>query len=101
MRNFPIFTGHIILQYLNPMPTAGLTMDDLPSLMNRVHELMQTEYEKISKEVLDALPPGYPLPTFLTTRIQYYIYKFKTFASTSNLYEEQMHIYVHSQLCTY
>ncbi|XP_026323912.1 1-acyl-sn-glycerol-3-phosphate acyltransferase beta-like [Hyposmocoma kahamanoa] len=57
--------GHIIIKCLNPIPTTGLTMDDLPKLMNRVHELMDIEFKKLSKEVLDPLPPEYPLASFL------------------------------------
>ncbi|XP_013195390.1 1-acyl-sn-glycerol-3-phosphate acyltransferase alpha [Amyelois transitella] len=55
--------GHVIIQCLEPIPTEGLTMDDVPELINRVYNAMDTLYKELSKEVLSALPADYPLPT--------------------------------------
>ncbi|KAJ0181092.1 hypothetical protein K1T71_003177 [Dendrolimus kikuchii] len=52
--------GHIIIQALEPIPTTGLTMEDVPNLIKEVHEKMSTAYRELSKEVLSELPPGYP-----------------------------------------
>ncbi|XP_026323670.1 1-acyl-sn-glycerol-3-phosphate acyltransferase beta-like isoform X2 [Hyposmocoma kahamanoa] len=53
--------GHVIIKFLDPVPTDGLTEEDIPNLMNRIFEVMQTEYKKLSKEVIEALPRDYPL----------------------------------------
>ncbi|XP_048004662.1 putative 1-acyl-sn-glycerol-3-phosphate acyltransferase acl-2 isoform X2 [Leguminivora glycinivorella] len=55
--------GHVIIQCLEAVPTAGLTMDDVPELIERVRGLMEATYKELSKEVLSALPPDYPLYT--------------------------------------
>ena len=33
--------GHVIVRALPPIPTAGLTLDDMPALMERCHADMQ------------------------------------------------------------
>ncbi|XP_050665442.1 1-acyl-sn-glycerol-3-phosphate acyltransferase alpha-like [Leptidea sinapis] len=53
--------GHAIIQCLEPIPTAGLTMDDVPELITKVKNIMEIAYKELSKEVLSALPPDYPL----------------------------------------
>ncbi|XP_063634632.1 1-acyl-sn-glycerol-3-phosphate acyltransferase beta-like [Cydia splendana] len=55
--------GHVIIQCLEAVPTAGLTMDDVPELIERVRGVMEATYKELSKEVLSALPPDYPLYT--------------------------------------
>ncbi|XP_059049164.1 1-acyl-sn-glycerol-3-phosphate acyltransferase alpha-like [Achroia grisella] len=55
--------GHVVIQCLEPVPTEGLTMDDVPDLINRVRNTMDAVYKELSKEVLSALPPNYPLAT--------------------------------------
>ncbi|XP_032514418.2 1-acyl-sn-glycerol-3-phosphate acyltransferase alpha-like [Danaus plexippus] len=53
--------GHAIMQCLEPIPTKGLTMDDVPQLKDRVQNIMELAYKELSKEVLSLLPPNYPL----------------------------------------
>lgn len=56
-----LFVGHVIIKVLDPVPTEGLTEKDLPDLVDHVYEVMQVEYRKLSKEVIDPLPHDYPL----------------------------------------
>lgn len=56
-------TGHNIIQCLEPVPTAGLTMDDVPKLRDEIKNIMENAYKELSEEVLTALPPDYPLAT--------------------------------------
>ncbi|XP_045452641.1 1-acyl-sn-glycerol-3-phosphate acyltransferase alpha-like [Melitaea cinxia] len=51
--------GHIIVECLEPVSTEGLTMDDVPDLMERVWNQMNQKYKDLMKEVLSALPPDY------------------------------------------
>ncbi|XP_035429664.2 1-acyl-sn-glycerol-3-phosphate acyltransferase beta [Spodoptera frugiperda] len=44
--------GHVILQCLEPVPTVGLTLDDVPALSNRLHQIISRTFEQLSKEVL-------------------------------------------------
>ncbi|XP_055598222.1 1-acyl-sn-glycerol-3-phosphate acyltransferase alpha [Uranotaenia lowii] len=44
--------GHNIIKILPEISCAGLTKDDMPQLMERVHKLMQAEYEALSDESL-------------------------------------------------
>ncbi|KAF9795286.1 hypothetical protein SFRURICE_004658, partial [Spodoptera frugiperda] len=46
--------GHVIIQCLEPVPTTGLTMDDVPDLINKIHEKMSIAYKELSKEVVSA-----------------------------------------------
>ncbi|KAJ2946500.1 hypothetical protein O0L34_g12548 [Tuta absoluta] len=55
--------GHAVIQCLEPVPTEGLTMDDVPELIEKVWGIMDATYKELSKEVLSALPPNYPLCT--------------------------------------
>lgn len=55
--------GHVIIQCLEPVTTEGLTMRDVPELIERVRNMMDAAYKELSKEVLSALPPNYPLAT--------------------------------------
>ncbi|GMR59102.1 hypothetical protein PMAYCL1PPCAC_29297 [Pristionchus mayeri] len=43
--------GEIIIQIMDPIPTTGLTLDDVPSLAEDVREKMLFVYERITKEV--------------------------------------------------
>lgn len=61
MTSICLFLGHVIIKFLDPVPTDGLTEEDVPNLTDRVFEMMQAEYQKLSKEVLGALPHDYPL----------------------------------------
>ncbi|GBP76940.1 1-acyl-sn-glycerol-3-phosphate acyltransferase alpha [Eumeta japonica] len=53
--------GHVVIQCLDPIPTEGLTMEDVPALTERVRASMEATYRELSKEVLSALPANYPL----------------------------------------
>lgn len=44
-------SGHVIIRSLPPVPTAGLTMDDLPALMSRVHADMTACIDELDREV--------------------------------------------------
>ncbi|XP_037819037.1 1-acyl-sn-glycerol-3-phosphate acyltransferase alpha [Lucilia sericata] len=44
--------GNIILTTLPPISTEGLTKDDLPELMEKVHKVMQETFKQTSNEVL-------------------------------------------------
>ncbi|XP_022835070.1 1-acyl-sn-glycerol-3-phosphate acyltransferase beta-like [Spodoptera litura] len=44
--------GRLILQCLEPVPTVGLTVDDVPALTERLHQIISRTYEQLSKEVL-------------------------------------------------
>ncbi|XP_072936226.1 1-acyl-sn-glycerol-3-phosphate acyltransferase alpha-like [Epargyreus clarus] len=55
--------GHAVIQCLDPIPTIGLTMEDVPELITKVRNLMEMTYKELSKEVLSSLPPNYPLAT--------------------------------------
>lgn len=48
------------MQVLEPIPTQGLTMDDVPDLIEKVHKKMSMTYKELSKEVLNDLPANYP-----------------------------------------
>ncbi|XP_045761574.1 1-acyl-sn-glycerol-3-phosphate acyltransferase beta-like [Maniola jurtina] len=43
--------GRAIIQCLEPVPTKGLTMDDLPELLDRVHKMMEVTYLELGNEV--------------------------------------------------
>lgn len=45
-------SGTIILTTLPPIPTKGLTKDDLPELMEKVHSQMQDTFKQSSNEIL-------------------------------------------------
>ncbi|XP_045452623.1 1-acyl-sn-glycerol-3-phosphate acyltransferase alpha-like [Melitaea cinxia] len=53
--------GHVIAQCLEPVSTEGLTMDDVPDLLNRVQNTMEKVYNELLDEVTKDLPPDYPL----------------------------------------
>lgn len=61
--NHLLITGHAIIQCLEPVPTVGLTIDDVPKLKDEIQNIMESAYKELSKEVLSALPPNYPLAT--------------------------------------
>ncbi|XP_026484415.2 1-acyl-sn-glycerol-3-phosphate acyltransferase beta-like [Vanessa tameamea] len=52
--------GHVVIQCLEPVPTEGLTMEDVPDLVDRVKNQMDKKYKELIQEVLSALPPDYP-----------------------------------------
>lgn len=58
---FNYILGHVIITCLNPIPTKGLSEDDIPDLIARTREAMLKVYNEVSKEVLTALPADYPL----------------------------------------
>ncbi|XP_045452612.1 1-acyl-sn-glycerol-3-phosphate acyltransferase beta-like [Melitaea cinxia] len=53
--------GNVIAQCLEPISTEGLTLDDVPDLINRIKSAMEKVYKELSNEVTKDLPPDYPL----------------------------------------
>ncbi|XP_004930230.1 1-acyl-sn-glycerol-3-phosphate acyltransferase alpha [Bombyx mori] len=51
-KTFTFDKGHIIIQCLEPIPTAGLTTDDIGKLSDRIHESMSSTYEKLWDEIM-------------------------------------------------
>ncbi|XP_022115793.2 1-acyl-sn-glycerol-3-phosphate acyltransferase beta isoform X2 [Pieris rapae] len=51
--------GHVVIQCLEPISTKGMTMDDVSTLTERVHEIMEKTYKDLSNEVFSALPHDY------------------------------------------
>ncbi|CAK1599661.1 unnamed protein product [Parnassius mnemosyne] len=51
--------GHVVMQCLDPIPTKGLTLDDVKELTNQVREKMMTVYKDLYKEVIANLPSAY------------------------------------------
>ncbi|KOB76754.1 Acyltransferase AGPAT3 [Operophtera brumata] len=56
-------SSHVVIQCLEPVPTLGLTMEDVPELIVKIRNIMETAYKELSKEVLSSLPADYPLAT--------------------------------------
>ncbi|KAJ8734692.1 hypothetical protein PYW08_013942 [Mythimna loreyi] len=48
--------GHVILQCLEPVSTKGLTLEDVPALTERLHQIMSRAFEQLSKEVQSTSP---------------------------------------------
>ncbi|XP_063634731.1 1-acyl-sn-glycerol-3-phosphate acyltransferase alpha-like [Cydia splendana] len=51
--------GHIVMQCLQPVATKGMTLDDLPKLMEEVRSSMEATYDQLAIEVLGNLPKKY------------------------------------------
>lgn len=51
--------GHIVMQCLKPVTTKGMTLDDLPKLMEEVRSSMEATYDQLAIEVLGNLPKNY------------------------------------------
>lgn len=54
-----LFSGYVIIKCLEPVPTKGLTQDDIPNLIQKIHEQMSIAYKELSKEVYSDLPSNY------------------------------------------
>ncbi|XP_059049319.1 1-acyl-sn-glycerol-3-phosphate acyltransferase beta-like [Achroia grisella] len=52
--------GHVIIQFLDPEPTTGLTMEDVPDLIEKIHTKMMAVYKDLEKEIINDLPADYP-----------------------------------------
>lgn len=50
-RTLTISAGNIIVTTLPPIPTIGLTKDDVEDLMNRTYQVMLTQFKLSSAEV--------------------------------------------------
>lgn len=48
--------GHVIIKALPPIPTKGLTLEDLDRIMEETRSTMVKEYTELSEEVLASLP---------------------------------------------
>lgn len=53
--------GKMIIQALPEIPTKGLTLDDLDSLMERTRNVMSETYQSLLTEVMAQAPPSYPV----------------------------------------
>ncbi|CAB3237101.1 unnamed protein product [Arctia plantaginis] len=45
--------GHVVIQCLEPVPTAGLTRDDVPALIKICYDKMTVACKELSKEIFD------------------------------------------------
>ncbi|XP_023939069.2 1-acyl-sn-glycerol-3-phosphate acyltransferase beta-like [Bicyclus anynana] len=45
--------GQVITQCLEPVSTEGLTMDDLPELMDSIQKMMQETFDALGKEIAE------------------------------------------------
>jgi hypothetical protein len=55
-----IVLGKMIIQALPEIPTKGLTLDDLDSLMERTRNIMCETFQSLLTEVTAQTPPTYP-----------------------------------------
>lgn len=46
------YSGHSIIHILPEISCKGLARDDIPNLLAETQQLMQTEYDKLSAEVI-------------------------------------------------
>lgn len=53
------FLGHVIVQCLAPVPTKGMTLEDIPKLIEQVRGSMESTYDKLTNEVFSGLPKDY------------------------------------------
>lgn len=53
--------GKMIIQALPEIPTKGLTLDDLDSLVERTRNVMSETYQSLLREVMAQAPPSYPI----------------------------------------
>ncbi|XP_012288695.1 1-acyl-sn-glycerol-3-phosphate acyltransferase beta [Orussus abietinus] len=51
--------GKVIVQILKPISTKDLTVEDIPKLAEKTQEIMQKEFEALSREMLSTLPNNY------------------------------------------
>ena len=51
----------MIIKALPEIPTEGLTLEDIDSLMERTYKVMQEAFESLSTEVLAQAPSNYPI----------------------------------------
>ncbi|XP_023939060.1 1-acyl-sn-glycerol-3-phosphate acyltransferase alpha [Bicyclus anynana] len=59
--------GHVVIQCLEPVKTEGLTMEDVPELVERIRNQMEKAYKELTKEILTTLPPEYSHSLAITT----------------------------------
>lgn len=53
--------GKMIIQALPEIPTEGLTLDDLDSLMARTRNVMSETFQSLLTEVTAQAPTSYPV----------------------------------------
>lgn len=53
--------GKMIIQALPEIPTKGLTLDDLDSLIERTRNVMSETFQSLLTEVMAQAPPSYPV----------------------------------------
>lgn len=51
--SFRFFSEHEIVSILEPIPTKGLTDADTDDLLQKVHDIMLKEYEKLTEEMAE------------------------------------------------
>ncbi|XP_072935450.1 1-acyl-sn-glycerol-3-phosphate acyltransferase alpha-like [Epargyreus clarus] len=54
-KNYTISKARVIVKCLDEVPTTGLTMEDVPELIERVRNMMLAAYKELSDEVLPTL----------------------------------------------
>lgn len=52
-----MFSGHVVIQCLEPVKTEGMKMDDVPELMENVRNVMEKTYKELTQDILNTLPP--------------------------------------------
>jgi 1-acyl-sn-glycerol-3-phosphate acyltransferase len=40
--------GHVKMSFLEPIPTVGMTLDDMPDLVNKCREKLEAEISRLS-----------------------------------------------------
>jgi len=55
-----LFAGEVIIKALPPVPTKGLTADEINDLIEKIHNIMETEYGIMYDEIASKLPKEHP-----------------------------------------
>jgi len=55
--------GKVIISALPPIETKGLPKDQLDNFIQKVHHVMEVEYEKLCDEIISKLPEQHPFFT--------------------------------------
>ena len=50
----------MVIQCLEPVSTEGMSMEELPQLVDRVRNEMEKVYKELTKEVFSSLPDDCP-----------------------------------------
>jgi len=52
--NDSVIAGKVLIQVLPPIPTVGMTSDDVNGLLEQTYTVMQETYKQISAEVISS-----------------------------------------------